>query len=188
MSVKIDLGIDFVELMQMIEHMLELQLIEDTLVHKERNTSYPDLLDKYFPALLDEFGEFIHELKPEWCWWKKDKGTVNKEKVLEEFADVTHFILSFCLALHNGAIEEVFKAASYLNSYNRFYFYEKDDVSYLIASLLKMVVEPDDADAIDILLYWANLIFILDFDFKTEVYEPYIKKNAVNQQRVRTGY
>ena len=46
-------------------------------------------------AYLDEVGELIHELKPLWCYWKKDNKPVNKRRVLEELSDCLHFALSY---------------------------------------------------------------------------------------------
>lgn len=46
-------------------------------------------------ATLDEIGEFTHELKGDWCWWKKSQEPVNRNKTLEELADVFHFVLIY---------------------------------------------------------------------------------------------
>ena len=46
-------------------------------------------------AYLDEVGELIHELKPLWCYWKKDNKPVDKRRVLEELSDCLHFALSY---------------------------------------------------------------------------------------------
>ena len=46
-------------------------------------------------AYLDEVGELIHELKPIWCYWKKNNKEVNKRRVLEELSDCLHFSLSY---------------------------------------------------------------------------------------------
>ena len=48
-------------------------------------------------AYLDEVGEFIHELKPLWCYWKKEKKQIDKQRVLEELSDCFHFYLSYML-------------------------------------------------------------------------------------------
>ena len=49
-------------------------------------------------AYLDEVGEFLHELKPLWGYWKKEKKPIDKQRVLEELSDCFHFYLSFILA------------------------------------------------------------------------------------------
>lgn len=46
-------------------------------------------------AYLDEVGQLIHELKPLWCYWKKNNKEVNKRRVLEELSNCLHFALSY---------------------------------------------------------------------------------------------
>ena len=46
-------------------------------------------------AILDEVGELTHELKGNWCWWKKTQPKVDKGKVLGELVDIWHFVLSY---------------------------------------------------------------------------------------------
>jgi len=45
-------------------------------------------------AYIDEVGEFIHELKPKWCYWKNNFKEMDKRKTLEELSDCMHFALS----------------------------------------------------------------------------------------------
>lgn len=51
--------------------------------------------DKLAFAILDEVGELTHELKGDWCWWKKTQAPVDDKKVLGELIDVWHFVLSW---------------------------------------------------------------------------------------------
>ena len=46
-------------------------------------------------AILDEVGELTHELKGNWCWWKKTQAPVDDKKVLGELVDIWHFVLSW---------------------------------------------------------------------------------------------
>ena len=46
-------------------------------------------------AYLDEVGELIHELKPLWCYWKKEHKEIDKQRALEELSDCLHFALSY---------------------------------------------------------------------------------------------
>jgi len=39
-------------------------------------------------AIIDELGELTHELKGDWCWWKKTQPPVDRQRVLEELVDV----------------------------------------------------------------------------------------------------
>lgn len=40
--------------------------------------------EKLNMAILDEIGELTHELKANWCWWKKTQAPVDNEKVLDQ--------------------------------------------------------------------------------------------------------
>lgn len=52
-------------------------------------------------AVIVEAGEAGQEAKPDWAWWKKlgDKSEVNRPKLLEESADILHFLLLLDLLL-----------------------------------------------------------------------------------------
>lgn len=191
---------------EMLMEMFKLQLEEDKKVQQEFGITYEDLLEegKYFHALLDELGELNHEGKPIWCWWKKNTGEVDKARVLEEFADVTHFVLSYCLAINSRI-----KSGSTL-TYCLLYGgtlknwkwntmdepKEPDPYSETIIKLLEFVSadtwgigDKDLESHIEaILSFWSNLIENECLDFEKDVYEPYLKKNAINQQRVKDGY
>ena len=55
-------------------------------------------------AYIDEVGEFVHELKSKWCYWKNSFKELDKRKTLEELSDCMHFALSF----HNNKIKNDF--------------------------------------------------------------------------------
>ena len=84
----------------LIKEMLQMQAKLDEAIMKEYGL---DEIDKenLKMAILDEVGELTHELKGEWCWWKKTQAPVDEEKVLGELVDIWHFVLSyqnhFCL-------------------------------------------------------------------------------------------
>lgn len=46
-------------------------------------------------AITDELGELTHELKGDWCWWKKTQPPVDRKRVLEELVDVYHFVMTW---------------------------------------------------------------------------------------------
>ena len=47
-----------------------------------------------------EFGEFLAEVKPWWCWWKPNVGFIH-EKAVEEFIDYLMFTYSFVMKVHD---------------------------------------------------------------------------------------
>ena len=83
-----------------IEDMLAMQEKLDETLLAVWGSTYDGLLRQraYDRAILDEIGELNHELKADWCWWKKSQKPVDRSRVLEEFVDVLHFCLSQTLA------------------------------------------------------------------------------------------
>lgn len=80
--------------LRMIETMLKKQDELNSAIMKEfgLTTISKEQIDL---ATLDEIGEFTHELKGDWCWWKKSQEPVDRNKALEELADVFHFVLIY---------------------------------------------------------------------------------------------
>lgn len=80
--------------LRMIETMLKKQDELNSAIMKEfgLTTISKEQIDM---ATLDEIGEFTHELKGDWCWWKKSQEPVNRNKAMEELADIFHFVLIY---------------------------------------------------------------------------------------------
>ena len=87
-------------MLEQLKELLEMQRVLDENIYTTHNVKYDE--EKTYLALIDEIGELNHELKAEWCWWKKNQAPVNKEKVLEELVDVWHFALSIFYQNHCG--------------------------------------------------------------------------------------
>lgn len=132
-------------------------------------------------ATLDEIGELNHELKANWCWWKKTQQPVDRGKVLSELVDVYHFVLSY----HNHFMWGIDGLGS-----NRCMI---RDVAQCEESL-----KTGESKYADYLCYVVNypfnkihrLIAITEhLGFTVEqVYEAYCDKNKVNYQRLKEGY
>lgn len=75
-------------------------------------------------AILDEIGELTHELKGEWCWWKKTQAPVDDEKVLGELVDIWHFVLSWQNNF-NGGEEELLNSCKQYNVDMRIHAFER---------------------------------------------------------------
>lgn len=127
---------------------------------------------KSYLALIDEIGELTHELKGDWCWWKKTQAPVDREKVLEELVDVWHFVLS----IENHSIYD--KCNSQIMNY---------DFKRLVKDVDYVEIAGDLVNSKIPLFYVMCLTYKLGFDFE-DVYEAYKKKNAVNFERLRNGY
>ena len=79
---------------ELIKEMLQMQAKLDEEIMKEYGLAEIDKKNLGF-AILDEVGELTHELKGDWCWWKKSQAPVDEEKVLGELVDIWHFVLSY---------------------------------------------------------------------------------------------
>lgn len=122
-------------------------------------------------ALLDELGELTHELKGNWCWWKKTQKGVDPTKVLEELVDVWHFAMTIHIYFNGIEINKL-KMECYLD---------------LEIIDLPKVIEGVILCDCDILYKLNNLTKYLNFTMD-DIYNAYIAKNKVNYERLNSGY
>ncbi|MFR6153160.1 MAG: dUTP diphosphatase [Faecalibacillus faecis] len=131
-------------------------------------------------AIIDELGELTHELKGDWCWWKKSQAPVNRKRVLEELVDVYHFVMTSEIARRYSSTDEIID--SILNKYefsiNHFDELEKERLDYLIG---------DISYSYDKLTVLLQLTKCLQFSFD-DVYQEYLNKNKINYERLKNGY
>lgn len=133
-------------------------------------------INKVKMALFDELGEVNHEMKAEWCYWKKSQKPVDREKLKEELADVLHFALTLHrlkngIKFDNGMLYIIRKV---LNESE-----ENIDWYYILQTV--------SACTKDNLYYVILLTEKLGFTFE-EMYEAYIEKNRINYERMKRGY
>lgn len=165
---------------ELIRKMLKKQAKLDKAIMEEYGLEELDE-EKLNLAILDEVGELIHELKGNWCWWKKSQAPVDKEKVLGELVDVWHFVLSWQNNFNDGEeglgsapdVKRRIKEQSNL-------MHKTDDA--LIHGSLRLVSFP--------LYRIESLIAITEYlGFNVEqVYKAYCGKNKINYQRLKEGY
>ena len=133
-------------------------------------------IEKVRMALFDELGEVNHEMKAEWCYWKKSQKSVDREKLKEELADVWHFALTLHrlengIKFYNGILYIIRKA---LNESE-----ENIDWYYILQTV---------SDCTKNNLYYVILLTEkLGFTFE-EMYDAYIDKNKENYERMKRGY
>lgn len=164
----------------LIKEMLKMQAKLDEAIMKEYGLAEIDKKNLGF-AILDEVGELTHELKGDWCWWKKSQAPVDEEKVLGELVDIWHFVLSYQNHFDSG--EEELRAEEQMIDYAITYFHEikvfKTGIIYLLADLTSI-----NSNKLE------RLIAITEYlGFTIEdVYKAYCNKNKVNYQRLESGY
>lgn len=165
---------------ELIKEMLPMQAELDKSIMSAYGLTEIDE-EKLCFAILDEVGELTHELKGNWCWWKKTQPPVDKEKVLEELVDVWHFVLSYQNHFINGE-----KGIEYTCTFKR---NSKNILSLMRNNEFGLTVAFSD------LVSWKwnkleRLIAISEYlGFTIEqVYECYCDKNKINYQRLESGY
>ena len=165
---------------KLIKEMLQMQEKLDEAIMKEYGLDEIDE-DNLRMAILDEVGELTHELKGNWCWWKKTQSPVDDKKVLGELVDVWHFVLSYQNHFNSG--EEML--CSYLN--------EKEMSVTLLERLRAQTLSLPFALS-HLVYYKCSIITVLVaiteyLRFTIEqVYECYCDKNKINYQRLKEGY
>lgn len=165
---------------ELIKKMLQMQAKLDEAIMKEYGLTEIDE-EKLSFAILDEIGELTHELKANWCWWKKSQASVDKEKVLGEIVDVWHFVLSWQNNFNDG--EEGLGSAPDVKRRVKQQcnlMHSIDDA--LIYGFIRLVSHP--------LYRIESLIAITEYlGFTIEqVYSAYCNKNKINYQRLKEGY
>lgn len=161
----------------MKEKIIEMLKIQEALDNSFMEYKGLNKLDirKVKCALRDELGEVNHEMKGDWCYWKKLQPLVERNKVKEELADVWHFSLS----LHR--------------LYNGFNYYESTRVAVKTDYLIDPNFKWDDVLAYmciptgNILYECILLTELLGFTFE-EMYDAYMEKNKENYERMKRGY
>lgn len=165
---------------ELIKEMLQMQTKLDEAIMKEYGLTEIDEKNFGF-AILDEVGELTHELKGNWCWWKKSQVPVDNDKVLGELVDIWHFVLSYQNCFGSG--EEKLRTEEQTIDYARTWFGEikafKTGIICLLADLPSIKSEKLE-----------RLIAITEYlGFTIEdVYKAYCNKNKVNYQRLKEGY
>lgn len=164
----------------LIKEMLQMQAKLDKAIMDEYGLKRLDE-ENLRMAILDEVGELTHELKGNWCWWKKTQAPVDRKKVLGELVDIWHFVLSWQNHFKDGE-EGMINARAVVRNSKR------------ILNLIK-TKEYRLSEELSDLVAWElckveRLIAITEYlGFTIEqVYEAYCGKNKINYQRLKEGY
>lgn len=165
----------------LIKEMLQMQEKLDEAIMKEYGLDEIDE-EKLNMAILDEVGELTHELKGNWCWWKKTQPKVDRKKVLGELVDVWHFVLSYTNNFNDG--ESMFDTET--DEFDRGYKYYLSKTHFNKNALTNLYSELIDS-WLEKLIILVVITEYLSFTIE-QVYEAYCDKNKVNYQRLKEGY
>ena len=148
-----------------IKKMLEAQKeLDAALFQKGGLKEYP--IEQIKTAYRVELGEALQEWKS-FKYWKKNKGIIDINKLLEELSDCLHFALSLENEIKNYNYEEVFKY------YDKYDLYEIIDKCFAIYGTVLG----------DTIALGLKLGFTLD-----QLEEAYYKKNKINWDRIANNY
>ena len=152
-----------------IKKMLEAQKeLDVALFQKGGLKEYPRKQIK--TAYRVELGEVLQEWKS-FKYWKKNKGIIDKNKLLEEVADCLHFALSLEGEIKNYNFKEVTE--------EEFEDYDKYDIYNIIDECFVMY----RSILGDTIALGLKLGFTLD-----QLEEAYYKKNKINWDRIANNY
>lgn len=158
--------------------MINLQKSLDKKILKEKELKLETTIDKRFLALLVELSEFSNELR---CfkYWSNKSTYKSFEKMLDEYIDCIHFIISIGLCFNIDLENYVFKHQ------------EEQDLTLLILKTMNYVLnfwnEKTKNYFIMILDNFFTISFLLNIDFSI-IYNAYLKKNDINFERIQNNY
>lgn len=168
----------------MIEECLKLQAEYDQMVFQAHGLEgYEDILDTdLHAALLDECGELNHELKAQWCWWKKTQKPVDQNAVLMEFADVMHFVLMQVLWNESVGGDH---SDNFLEDFE--FLCKRGPIGApVVSQALSWISDPTaSSKELAAALYYLMQTLAISVKQACAVYK---NKNKINRIRVREGY
>ena len=152
-----------------IKKMLEAQKeLDAALFQKGGLKEYP--IKQIKTAYRVELGEALQEWKS-FKYWKKNKGIIDINKLLEEIADCLHFALSLEGEIKNCNFEKV--AEEDFKYYDKYDIYEMLDECFTIYNTILK----------DTIALGLKLGFTLE-----QLEEAYYKKNKTNWNRIANNY
>lgn len=166
---------------ELIRKMLKMQAKLDKAIMDEYGLEELDE-EKLSFAILDEVGELTHELKGNWCYWKKTQPPVDEKKVLGELVDIWHFVLSYTNNFNDG--ESMFDTET--DEFDRGYKYYLSKTHFNKNALTNLYSELIDS-WLEKLIILVVITEYLGFTIE-QVYKAYCEKNKVNYQRLESGY
>ena len=163
---------DFID----VTPLFPLQAELDQQIAELHNVTYESTFERRVLALLTELGEFANETR---CfkYWSL-KGPSPKEKILDEYADGLHFLLSLGIPLG-------------VSEYKHYFHVREKDLTKAILLVHKDVDELvghyDVEHYAKAFADYLNLIPLFDYD-ENEVIAAYLSKLGVNHKRQEEKY
>ncbi|UUM19636.1 MULTISPECIES: dUTP diphosphatase [unclassified Mycoplasma] len=149
--------------------------IKEKSVDTDPNLSEDQIIMNGTIALIVEASEFANEIQS-FKYWKKNKNIDNK-KVLEEFADLVHFLVSFSNRYNVPHQIEPIVCSSNLNL----------QLQNLFIALTKIMQNPCKETVHNAFRIAIGTFEMLGFTYE-QLCSWYIVKNQTNYQRILNNY
>lgn len=161
--------------MKILSRIYEMQKKLDNTVDETHGITGEDVTTKKILALIVEIGEFANEISS-FKYWKKNIN-VQKDLVLEEYADGLHFFASFYVGLD---VKEDVKPILASNDLNEMFL-----ELYSATTDLKNGISLEKLNKA--FGTYIGIAKLMKFD-EEEVLEYYFKKNKINFERMKNNY
>lgn len=153
-----------------IKKMLETQKkLDEANLKKAGIEEYP--IEEVKTAYRVELGELLQEWK-QFKFWKLSKGEIDREKLIEEWADCCHFALSLENEFYPEGVSAYYSYSYEISSYQNF------DIYLLIDNCFTGETNLENTIALGL-----KLGFTLE-----ELEQAYYRKNKINWDRVNSNY
>jgi len=140
-------------------------------------------------AIVAETGELVNSVGSTWKWWKRnDKklAPVDRERALDELADILHFVLAGFIITFPDPIGRLIEDESYYSALNRpILDREVLHVANLLDEAAELFFDPflvHTYEMLEELLEVGRALVDPDLT-REELVEAYLKKAEVNRQR-----
>ncbi|MCV3734472.1 dUTP diphosphatase [Ureaplasma miroungigenitalium] len=159
-----------------IQELYELQeKLDNTIAQNKDFDPQTDYKTQRILALLVEIGELANEIQM-FKYWKTNKQ-INREKMLDELADVLHFACAHAYRLQASAQIIVQETTDDLNQ----------QFISLYAAVSTLAHEYQATQMQKVLEIIFGICTSLELDWSV-IRQAYIKKNEINYKRVASGY
>lgn len=157
--------------------LIVLQNSLDKRILQEKKIAERDTINHRFLALLVELSEFINEERS-FKYWSSKTGS-QKDKLLSEYVDCLHFIISLSISLKVDLLKYEFGN-----------ILDEDFIQLIINTFNQILIVQKNPEANDFYLlcdYFFNISNKLKFT-NNDIYDTYILKNKINHERQDNNY
>jgi dimeric dUTPase (all-alpha-NTP-PPase superfamily) len=161
-----------------LSNLLKIQKDLDSVINLNHNTTYETTSKERYLALLVELSELANATRTFKYW--SNKGSESKERIIDEYVDALHFLLSLTLCFEytlpifevNDEFKDVTTTEAFLLTYNEFNKFYLDKTNENLVSAFKTYL---------MLALKLNLT-------KEDIINGYLTKVNVNYNRQKEGY